>query len=132
MYIQLVKVLLILLRVNNMKYFNKSEFVCKCCGQGEISQELMNKLDKAREIAGVPFKITSGYRCEAHNHYIGGKNGSSHTKGLAVDIACEYSPPRYKIMEALGKVGINRIGMAEDFIHCDIDKDKAQNVIWVY
>ena len=29
-------------------------------------------------------------------------------------------------------VGINRIGIGETFIHCDVDSVKDQNVIWTY
>jgi hypothetical protein len=35
-------------------------------GSGQlVSDELISLLDHARDLAGVPFKITSGYRVEA-------------------------------------------------------------------
>ena len=33
---------------------------------------LIDKLDKARGISGVAYKINSGYRCESHNAKVGG------------------------------------------------------------
>ena len=53
---------------------------------GKMNKEFLFKLDEARMLAGTPFKITSGYRTEAHNKKVGGVKGSSHTKGCAVDI----------------------------------------------
>ena len=29
-------------------------------------------------------------------------------------------------------VGINRFGIAKTYIHCDVDKEKDQDVIWLY
>jgi zinc D-Ala-D-Ala carboxypeptidase len=63
-------------------------------GSGQLmSNELISMLDDARELAGVPFKITSGYRIEADIERLkkaGYKvsRNSSHLKGLAADIAC--------------------------------------------
>ena len=48
-----------------VKHFVRDEFVCPCCQYVEVNADLVRKLDQARELAGVPFKITSGYRCAA-------------------------------------------------------------------
>ena len=116
----------------SFKYFKREEFTCPDCGQNEIKDELIEKLDKAREIAGVPFVITSGFRCPKHNKEIGGSPTSSHLKGLAADIKTSNSRERFKILDALLKVGFKRIGIGENFIHADIDKDKVQEVAWDY
>ena len=39
---------------------------------------------------------------------------------------------RFKLEGILREVGFKRIGMGSTFIHVDIDKDKAQNVLWTY
>jgi len=100
---------------------------------------LLKKLDEIREIVGEPIIITSGFRTPAHNEAVGGKmpdadgnGGSSHLKGLAVDIAIRHSRMRFKFISALFEVGINRIGIADNFIHIDIDPDKDEDVIWTY
>lgn len=115
-----------------MKHFTLSEFKCSCCDTEEMQREFLNQLDLAREIAGVPFKITSGYRCPEHNKAVGGVQDSSHTKGLAADIACVNGPRRYKIIVALLNAGFTRIGVHRKFIHVDADHSKSQQVIWMY
>jgi len=107
------------------KYFSEKEIY-------KLKPELVDKLDKARGIAGIPFKINSGFRTPEHNKRIGGKPDSSHLKGLAVDLHCKDSKSRYKILTSLLEVGFNRIGLADTFIHCDISDTKPQNVIWKY
>lgn len=98
---------------------------------GKMNKEFLFKLDEARMLAGTPFKITSGYRTEAHNKKVSGVKGSSHTKGCAVDIAVNSGLQRSAIVCALAKVGFTRIGIAKTFVHCDLDKEK-QNSIWLY
>ena len=34
--------------------------------------------------------------------------------------------------KALLDVGINRIGIGQTFLHCDVDKEKDQDVFWLY
>jgi zinc D-Ala-D-Ala carboxypeptidase len=98
---------------------------------GKMNKEFLFKLDEARMLAGTPFRITSGYRTEAHNKKVGGVKGSSHTKGCAVDIAVNSGLQRSAIVCALAKVGFIRIGIAKTFVHVDLDKEK-QNSIWLY
>jgi peptidoglycan hydrolase-like protein with peptidoglycan-binding domain len=50
-----------------------------------IDEELVQKLQQVRDKLGVPLKITSGYRCLAHNQKVGGTTGSKHVYGLAAD-----------------------------------------------
>lgn len=117
-----------------MKYFDYSEFDSPDKpGSGHLMDEqFLNKLDDARGIAKIPFKITSGYRTGEHNELIGGVDSSAHTRGNAVDIACRDSRSRWLILNALMLVGFNRIGIADTFIHVDDDPTKAENVIWTY
>jgi len=115
-----------------LKHFKLEEFACPCCGQCNMNEELLGRLDEARGIANVPFHINSGYRCKEHNKSVGGSPNSSHLKGLAVDIKTHNSRDRFRILEALLAVGFNRLGIGRHFIHTDIDKDKVREVIWDY
>ena len=117
-----------------MKYFNYSEFDSPDVqGSGQMmDKRLLKKLDEIREIVGEPIIITSGFRTPAHNESVNGVESSSHLKGLAVDIAIRHSRMRFKLISTLFEVGINRIGIADNFIHIDIDPDKDENVIWTY
>lgn len=99
---------------------------------GNMNLDFLAKLDKAREEAGIPFKINSAFRTTEHNAEVGGKPNSSHLRGLAVDISVTDSRTRFIVLEALIKVGFNRIGVAKSFIHVDDDKEKSDRVVWVY
>jgi len=122
-----------------LKYFKLSEFDCPFEeGSGsKMKPEFLEKLDEAREIAGIPFKITSGYRTKEYNEdlikrgYKASRN-SSHLKGLAADISVKDSKSRFIVFNSLLLAGFTRIGIADTFIHVDLDTDKTQNVIWTY
>lgn len=116
-----------------MKYFSESEFKCN----GHVCYDLMNsellkKLDLARGIADVPFFITSSYRDKETNDRVGGSKKSAHLRGNAVDIHCENSYHRFKIVQALLDAGFTRIGIASTFIHADVDEELTDSVIWTY
>lgn len=119
---------------DRVNYFKTEEFDSpdeKGSGK-KMNQDFLNKLNQARHIAKIPFRINSGYRTPSHNLKVGGRAGSSHIKGLAADIGYNGSRERYLILNALIQVGINRIGIAKSFIHCDVDNSKDKNVVWLY
>lgn len=106
------------------KYFKEKEV------KG-LQIRLVQMLDRAREYAGVPFIITSGVRSEEHNNEVGGVDGSSHIKGLAVDIRAISSQERFKIITGLIAIGFKRIGIYKAHIHADIDNLKPADVMWL-
>ncbi len=116
-----------------IEFFTPDEFTCdgKLCYL-EMDEKLIAMLDYARELAGVPMKITSSWRTKAHNEKVGGSPDSAHLKGKAVDIACGSGRDRWLIVKALEIAGFRRIGIARNFIHVDIDDTKPQNVMWIY
>jgi len=118
-----------------MIYFDYHEFDSPDVqGSGQLmDKELLEILDEVREHYGKPIHITSGYRTESHNAKVGGKPNSSHLKGLACDVACTNSRDRFHLIRLFTEYGITRIGIANNFIHIDIDDiDKDSQVIWVY
>jgi zinc D-Ala-D-Ala carboxypeptidase len=117
-----------------MRYFEIDEFDSPDLpGSGEeMKQPFLTKLDIARGEAGIPFRINSGYRTPAHNRKVGGVEGSSHLKGCAADIHCNTSSDRHKIVCALISVGFNRIGIGKTFVHVDDDKQKQNELMWLY
>ncbi|MBD3181053.1 peptidase M15 [Candidatus Poribacteria bacterium] len=117
------------------KNFRVEEFECPCCGGILDTLAFRNfvvKLQDARDTSGIPFVITSGYRCFRHNKRIGGNSDSSHLKGIAADILTRTSSERYFILKSLIKAGFNRIGIGKNYIHADLDTDKPQFLIWTY
>jgi uncharacterized protein YcbK (DUF882 family) len=115
-----------------LENFNLSEFDSPdLIGSGsKMNPDFLLKLDKARGIAGVPFKINSGYRTESHNKKVGGTPNSAHTKGFAADIAYSTGTDGYKILTALHQVGFTRIGIYKSWIHVDSDPALPSKVIW--
>ena len=125
-----------------LKYFKLSEFNCPFLQDQKMNYTFLEKLDYARGLAmdgekEVPFKITSGYRTKEYNEdlikrgYKASKN-SSHLKGLAADISVKDSRQSFIVINSLLLAGFTRIGIADTFIHVDLDLEKTQNVIWTY
>ena len=122
-----------------MRYFKLEEFEspdepgtgCMMC------PDFLELLDEARDYAGIPFVITSGFRTVEYNRelieqgYSASRN-STHLIGLAADIRIQNSSERWIILDALLEVGITRIGIGNGFIHCDCDPMKENHVIWTY
>ena len=116
------------------KYFNEKEFVncTPSCSLQNMQQSLMDKLDEARELAGIPFVINCAYRSVKWDKSKGRSGNSAHITGHAVDIRCNTDKNRFKIIEALIKVGFKRIGVAKTFIHADNSPTLSQQVTWMY
>ena len=110
-----------------LKHFNLEEDP-KMAG---LDNTLMMQLDNARDMAGVPFVITSGLRTPAENEACGGVADSAHLTGLACDIASETDELKYRIIYGAFVAGFARIGVSKAHIHLDIDKEKPQNVLWI-
>ena len=122
-----------------LKYFKRSEFDSpdKIGSGNEMDAAFLSKLDKCREVAGIPFKITSGFRTPEYNINLGKRGykiakNSPHMKGVAADISTPTSIQRFKIIQAALLVGFTRIGIGQTFIHLDMDTTKSQNCIWHY
>jgi len=126
-----------------MRYFTLSEFDCPSLLESGINMDraFLDKLEEAREYAGIPFKITSGYRTKKHNEELRKKGykasaNSSHLIGKAADIAVGSGAERYIILNALIKSGFKRIGIAKTFIHADTDSidqgGNKPNSVWTY
>lgn len=76
---------------DDIKYFKKSEFACKCGGKyckgypAEPQEKLIRVADRVREHFGKPATVTSGLRCTKHNANEGGVTNSRHLSGKAMD-----------------------------------------------
>lgn len=117
-----------------LRYFTQSDFdqCTPSCMLEDMNPTFMELLDSARHIAKIPFIPTSGFRSEIWEREQGRDGTSSHTKGLAIDLKADNSVTRFKIINALISIGLNRIGIGENFIHVDMDKSKTSKVIWHY
>ncbi len=73
---------------DEIKYFKKSEFNCKCgCGLNNIDLKLVKILDEIREHFEKLMTITCGTRCQKYNDSLRGSiKNSKHVRGKAADI----------------------------------------------
>jgi hypothetical protein len=102
--------------------FKLSEFQCPCCGKSNISLELVQNLQRLRDLYGDPIMVTSGVRCEKENRRVGGYWDSPHLKGLAVDIVARISPVTMAYLA--DSLGVFRMGIYDTHLHLDIVKPK--------
>ena len=106
-------------------------------GLKKMDMNFIKRLDQARSLSGIPFKINSGFRSTAYNDDLKARGfntspTSAHMKGLAADIATTDPRSRYKILRSLMDMGFTRFGIGERFIHVDCDQSKSQDVCWDY
>ena len=114
-------------------HFSRSEMECKCgCGLMNMKDSTMQMLERVRLRYGAPMTINSACRCPARNEAEGGKPGSAHPDGYAVDAKVANGRQRWDLVDAAIEVGFNRIGIAKGFVHLDNHPDKFPNVIWSY
>jgi zinc D-Ala-D-Ala carboxypeptidase len=116
-----------------MRADGSDELACRCgCGM-TVQDSFRVLLNKARELAGIPFKINSGARCKTHNARVGGSSTSSHVGGIAVDIGYSDEVNMIKIVSGLARAGFVRLGVntSKKFIHADTDASKPA-AVWDY
>ena len=116
------------------KYFKAAEFA-RCtpaCSIDQMDEEFLALMDRVRVAAGIPLVVNCAYRSRIWELQHGRSGASAHCKGKAMDIRCNTSQNRYKIIAAALKCGITRIGVGKTFVHLDNDTSLPQNVIWDY
>lgn len=116
---------------DDIKYFERQEFRCKCgkCGGFPVEPDegLVKLLDKIRAHFGVPVTVNSGVRCKTHNTNVGGASGSQHLYGTAADIVVKGVTPKKAaayaetLLQNTGGIGIYSWG-----IHVDVRKTKSR------
>lgn len=111
--------------------FKPSEFrrCSPACELSDMNDTFMDRLQTARTLAGVPFRINSAYRSVEYELSKKRTGKSMHCLGRAVDIKCVDSHQRYIILESLIAAGFKGIGIDNTFIHVD---DRDYHLIWIY
>lgn len=118
-------------------HFTAEELRCRCgCGLGddrlEHSPRLLSLLEAIRSRLDRPLHPTSGIRCVAHNRAVGGHPDSPHLRGTAVDLAVADAQERFELVSAAIRCGCLRIGVAESFVHLDVDTERNLRRLWTY
>lgn len=120
--------------------FNRFEFACRDgCGANQVSPRLVDRLQAMRDEVHRPVMVRSGCRCRAWNAHEKGKDDSAHLcipedgeLCEAADLVAPDSATRFDLVEAAILAGFRRIGIGKDFVHLDVDTEKAQEVLWLY
>ena len=120
--------------------FSVAEMQCKCgCETCEMDPEFMDILQNIREDIGKPMKVTSGFRCMAHNQAVShsGKAGP-HTTGKAADIQIS-GHDAFDLIEIAQAHGITGIGLDQKgdhnrrYIHLDaLENGNGRPRPWVW
>lgn len=119
------------------KNFSCYELQCKGCRRSyckhsdpvcNLTDRSLDKLQKLRDIIGVPLTITSACRCKEHNEMVGGKPGSKHIASneepsCAFDIKLPDGFSSDAMSDYAWQAGFRGIGLYSTFIHVD-DRDK--------
>lgn len=90
--------------------------ICSFDVRDAIKSLVDNVLQPLRDIAGVPLKINSGYRCEELNAAVGGVSTSQHVKGEAADVAFP-QPIELARMAAENHLPFDQVIIYPTFVH---------------
>jgi len=128
------------------RHFTRSELACPCCGRLGMdkhkNKEFLTRLEELRYIFGRPMRISSGYRCPAHNSAVSHTGSSGpHTTGLAVDVLVAGTDAYDLVLLAL-QAGWTGIGVSQRgpwnkrFVHLDLlplsAEDHPRPRLWSY
>ncbi len=119
----------------NSPYFSSTDFDCHCsrpdCTITVVDPTLVDALSDLWKVCG-PFKINSGFRCQAHNAECGGQKKSFHLIGKASDIQSlkgYMGNALSRYAETVHSFGSGGIGVATNWIHVDVRGYQAR---WTY
>lgn len=96
-----------------------------------LSPDVVERLDKARDYCNFPIRMTCGYRTPERNAELGSKPDSAHVKGLAVDMQRPLGADEaIQLAWALGLAGFDRLEVCDKHLHVDMDRDKVHPLTW--
>lgn len=113
---------------DEIKYFDRSEFVCHCGGKycngypAEPKEKLIRVADKVRKNLGGAATVSSGVRCATHNANVGGVSNSRHLSGKAMDF-CIAGKTADQVLAEVNKHSEIRYAYKIDscYVHMDIE-----------
>lgn len=121
------------MRINDIKIsanFKLYEFECHDGNhEVKVDPELIDKMQKLREVVAKPIKVNSGYRNQEYNKKIGGSPKSQHLLGKAADLALPNGITIDQFAVLAEKAGFRGIGKYDWGIHVDV---RETSVKWDY
>lgn len=106
---------------SELRHFKPAEFGAE---YERMDEDLLRRLDRVRELAGVPMVVSSAWRS------IPPGKPPEHGRGKAVDISCTSSRARMALVRAAIEVGFRRIGVYDRHLHFGVDDTLPQDVMW--
>ena len=120
------------------KYFSIDELKCQHCGEHNMDESFMVKIEALRQDLGFPFVVTSAYRCKDHIIERKKKAPGAHSTGHALDIAVS-GDQAYRLLREALNVGMTGIGINQKgpnrFIHLDDiewEENRPRPWVWSY
>lgn len=111
-----------------VEFFQPKEFICPCCGRGNIAASLAYFLDMTRRAWDSPILVNSGHRCQKHNAEVGGSPTSRHMIGCAADIRPKdnalIEPFKYLIQHLTARLEGWEIRYYPRFIHIAVPREE--------
>lgn len=103
---------------------------CPCCGKNGCTPALITALALLEKELGE-LRVTSGYRCMAHNIAAGGKPRSKHLSGKAVDVLIPADVSDRDFIAAARRAGFGGIGVHKEkrWAHLDL---RVVGAMWEY
>ena len=109
-----------------IEFFDRPEFVCKCgryCDgyPAEMNQTVVKVADRVRKHFGAAATVSSGLRCKTHNANVGGVSNSRHLSGKAMDF-CIAGKTAQQVLAVVQQQPEIRYAYAIDgrFVHMDV------------
>lgn len=110
--------------MQNYKWFKPNEII-------SLDPELVYWLDKAREMAGVPFVITSGFRTKEQNTKAKGVTNSLHMTGQAVDLRIKNNEHLARIVYGLLSYNCFEIVIEKTHVHVEYPSDNIISKLFI-
>lgn len=110
----------------DIQYFSRKEFACKCgsCGgfPAEPEEKLVRAADRLRRDFGAAVLVSSGVRCVSHNANVGGVSNSRHLTGKAMDFRVA-GKTAAQVLSYVNQQPVIRYAYAIDqnFVHMDVE-----------
>ena len=96
--------------------FSRAEMSCRCgCGLDHKDDQFMKMLQQLRNQLG-PLPVTSGVRCEKHNHESGGYPKSAHLQSKGADIRI-FGPRALQLLKKQGGLDFPELGSLKKAIN---------------
>jgi len=118
------------------QHFTDHELRCRCgCGEVLMADGFMRRLESIRVAYAKPMRLTSAYRCPAHDKEIGG--AGVHPTGRAVDVLVSGGDAR-RLLEIAVTHGITGVGVSQRgphgsrFLHLDDTHGPTRPWVWSY